>query len=520
LAKAGVVAADYAKVLQERRHLQALLDSHHRTGESSMEQKDMQIQKELAGAVGDLDLILGDLEKNNRESFDLLAFRLRESVTELEKKLDSEFANREKHFASFLTDELGRVESESAKSKDLANAESSFQSKFAKLEAESQRLDRPRYSAAHDTISIDELHNKIRALPELAIAERAQVLDRWTKQLDAEELRHRDAVFALLPAPRPAVAIDPEKKALIAGLTEEIELLGRELHGLEFIGPMVAVAGEAPDEDQQKLRDELQRLRQERRQRTREAEAQALAAKQELEAQIEAAKVEMKAELEALEVELEQAGKADRAEYEKQRQRRKDLAQLAVNAEEETAKFCAEQLNERSLAAQQTVRDLDQLHADLETQIVADREELAKTVSNARLTLKTAFSTLIKDCEIDLHEFERRAQLSDSELANRVVALSQARDNARDVFFKKPRRAEEHSTIQRLERHLSVKTQQLTTVGKDLVMYRQQLALQEGEYNGRFGVDPKVAIMRAVIPKRRPTTTFVPRRLPRLSDPV
>jgi hypothetical protein len=128
---------------------------------------------------------------------------------------------------------------------------------------------------------------------------------------------------------------------------------------------------------------------------------------------------------------------------------------------------------------------------------------------------------LVEHLASELRSFDHNARNPDSTLVIELAEKTKDRDEAMNLIVKPPARTEEQDILRRLERHLGVTTQQLTSAGKDLMMYRQQLAQQEGEYNCRFGVEPKVAIMRAAVAaglRKRPASAFVPRRLPRLSD--
>jgi hypothetical protein len=316
------------------------------------------------------------------------------------------------------------------------------------------------------------------------------------------------------------IAANTEKKALIATLGEEVESLSRDLRRLQFIAPAVAYAGETPDEDPEKLREELEWLREECPRRTREAEALAMAAKQELQSLIASATVRFERQIETVRGEIEEREETDRAEFEKVRKSLSERSEAARNAEAEIAKSHTNEKNERIQVSQQSLAELYHAHFDLEAQVRADREGFSELASNSRVVLTAALSTLTKNYETELRQFDKRARHSDSELADRVVAADQARNSVRDLFASHPSRPEEHTAIQRLGQHLSFKSQQLTTLGKDLLSYRQRLTAQEGEYNGRFGVDPKVAVMRSGMGRSRAISTLIPKRLPGLSEPV
>ena len=97
-----------------------------------------------------------------------------------------------------------------------------------------------------------------------------------------------------------------------------------------------------------------------------------------------------------------------------------------------------------------------------------------------------------------------------------INEVTKRRDDAKAAVLNKPMRKEESSIIKRLEGQLSIVTSQLTSWGKELFQYRQQLIHQEGEYNIRFGVDRSVAVMKPA--KKRPTTTLASKRLPKLCN--
>jgi hypothetical protein len=118
-----------------------------------------------------------------------------------------------------------------------------------------------------------------------------------------------------------------------------------------------------------------------------------------------------------------------------------------------------------------------------------------------------------------LAEF-RHARVRDGRAMDAAVAdCVRARDRARKEFVQQAARGEEQDVIHRLERALSLRTQELVALGKDLLSFRHKLITQEGEYNCRFGVDPSVAVLAPMTPERKRPATTLGRRLPRLSVP-
>jgi hypothetical protein len=106
------------------------------------------------------------------------------------------------------------------------------------------------------------------------------------------------------------------------------------------------------------------------------------------------------------------------------------------------------------------------------------------------------------------------------QLDSRITELKRAKERARDLFLHKPMRKEEQNSVQRLERNLAIKTNQLAAVGRELLNFRHQLMTQEDEYNSRFGVDPSVAVLAMKNNENTRPATNLGQRLPRLTTPT
>jgi ribosomal 50S subunit-associated protein YjgA (DUF615 family) len=105
------------------------------------------------------------------------------------------------------------------------------------------------------------------------------------------------------------------------------------------------------------------------------------------------------------------------------------------------------------------------------------------------------------------------------QLDSKLEEVSRKRNKAKEQFMHLPMRKQEETAIEKLERDLAHKTQQLATVGKELIQYRHRLIHQEDEYNYRFGAEPTVGILAPLVKtvKKRPTTMFS-HRLPRMNS--
>jgi hypothetical protein len=216
--------------------------------------------------------------------------------------------------------------------------------------------------------------------------------------------------------------------------------------------------------------------------------------------------------------EFEQIKAFDKEEYEKHRTRRKISAQNAEELEQVL------QNEHRQMIGHQTIEfeNVIEMHrsgiANAQEALTGCQEKWVKEETENSVKLEKERSKFELTLAGLLAEYRERPGNGNNELDMKVTEKTKARNRARDQFLQKPMRKEEHAIVQRLERALALKTQQLVTVGKELLLYRQQLITQEDEYNCRFGVDPSVAVLAPKgAEKKRPTTSMA-HRLPKLGD--
>jgi hypothetical protein len=370
----------------------------------------------------------------------------------------------------------------------------------------------PQFVRAFNDPEVDALRRQLDGLPDATVVARAELLQSMEAAVEDEDARHRDRLFAHLSEQR-RIAPVPARPSL-GSLTAEISELSRQLCDLQ-LPPLALVSSDADDAPQLRLRRQLDALRLECRIRIRDAAAAAERARHEVEAEIDAesanAGSQLQAELQAI---AAQAAVADRL-FEQQRGRRTAAAAAFETDCETLAAAQASALVERHRRHAAAVPAWERSIAAVRRSEAEDRALRERVLADNRARFEAEHAAEELAMLAELHNARSTEGEADARLAEATALRNQARERA----AQRPMGKEEASLLQKLERSLVMRTQQLASVGRDLIEYRHRLIWQEGEYNVRFGVDPKVAILASKAVNKRPTTELA-RRLPRLMGSV
>jgi hypothetical protein len=491
------ISAECMKLQQERKQLQAVLDSMN----GMLQQKDMQFDQELGDDWETFPTILSRIEAHQNSTFELESALRDSQISDVERQFDGDFLRYQQEL------NVGSQREIELRSATLIDPE--YERQFVAIEtALRQKLDDIQIPQPLDLdrrILIAMRHH-IDSLPAIIRNERSELIKKWEVLCREEEARHRQSLLAHFDDQRNDRHPDFDR-SVSSELDRQIGELSGELHNLELLGPAVSFEGPFADA-QRRLQDELDRKR-----RVCEAESHSQEVRSLLSQSIGEDISKLADVLRRETEDFERLWQQSRDEYEKQRLRRKEVADGAARTRDEIVD---------GFGRDRTAKETD---FRLACRTLRERIEHVKLcVACAGEAFECARRDAAMQWEVEIGRLEgqmrdelQRNPMADQHLDVRVVERTKNRNKARDVFLNGPIRREEQTSIKRLERHLAVVTQQLAALGKELIQYRHQLVAQEGEYNCRFGADPTVAVLAPKSPKRRPTTMFA-NRLPRLSS--
>jgi hypothetical protein len=352
-----------------------------------------------------------------------------------------------------------------------------------------------------------ELYRQRDTLPVTFAGKRKELVDGWAHLLDEEDSRHRELLFASLREQKQPPVPEMDRRH-IDELDRQILELSDELVQSEMTVPTFVFT----DENEVRLLRELEDVRNERKRRIRQMTALSREAMGELLGQLENEMATTGEEHRRLTQEIDNMATLHQSEFDRQRQRRRANEQDHLQRMEELEINFRESCINKALERSRALETLELMirHRRLEND--TERKQFEFNLAEAKLRFETEWLKLgaSRQAQGEKEEQERGRQLD-----LRLIEATRERNRARDQFVSIPMRREEQIVIQKLEKNLAFQTQQLATVGKEVLQYRHQLSAREDLYNGRFGAEPAVAVMPTKGPKVRPATNYV-RRLPRL----
>ncbi|OHT06820.1 hypothetical protein TRFO_25131 [Tritrichomonas foetus] len=514
-------ASEMMKSEAEYKKFKAILESQKRSHIAKIQNFQLVSDEEYNELNTDFTTNDEKFKKTLESNFDVANQKYQADLDDLRNSLDLEYDKRKKE----LEEQYNKAMSSIVENKDSLYINNyneknlKLQQDFNSLESELDSIKVPNNLVEITDESIEELSNKLKKLPIETSNEKNDLLQKYNQAIDEEEERHRQLLMAYLSQQNEVFDFEPiqkEGRDKIDRMEKYILELQEKLKYLESISPTLNIFGDSTDLEKIRLEEELQKLRQELKIKIRKAEAIKSEAIKEASLKIDAQKLENDKLIKEEEDKQKLDAIKSHNDYEEQRNIRKSLSNscdLRINSEIEHFKETFEQ---SKLTHTQSMSSLEQVIQGMSVQNEDDWKKYKQVFDNERNRLDNEKDKMAVELPQQLKSLHDGIPNMHPHLDKRIQDAMKRRDNAIETLKNKPMRPEEMSIIQRLEGQLSITTQQLTTVGKDLILYRQQLIHQEGEYNNRFGVDPSVAVMKPT--KKRPTTTFAPKRLPRLSN--
>jgi hypothetical protein len=511
--RAAEASAEKIKALQERRRLQAILDSQTRAFESAMHQLDLQIDEDLKAARQTCNDQLFSLTSEQNEAAEALARSSDNRISDLRSLFQAEFETGKAEHEQTHRDELeALVRAFSDGEVDLLNAKLSQTG--AALAAELASVVIPDRPPRDDSIHVLSTH--LRDLPVTVTEERVALIKQFENESEEEDSRHRQSLFAHLYRPT-AEQIPSVDRSKVEIISQELSELSRELLSLQVHAPVTHFESDPDDEEQQRLRKLLEELRAAKRRKVRDEREVTAGIVRDLTLQIEQETAAVKSEEQKETEEFETVERADKEEYERNRSRRRALAKCTEESEQVLHIQHGEMKNQQAREFAEAVDAHGPLFADAQRRFQTAQGQWESEEAEDQVRLEKEYRELQLELAGELAEFTKLPFEADSQLDVQIAEKTKIRNRTRDQFLHKPMRREEHAIIQRLERTLAIKTQQLATIGKELLGYRHQLIIQEDEYNCRFGVDPSVAVLGPKGPEKARPATSTAHRLPRLS---
>jgi intracellular sulfur oxidation DsrE/DsrF family protein len=491
---------------QQLRKLHVLRDSHNRFYQSTVEQREIQREEDLRAAERAFSDAGLKIEEELTAEYQLRLATL--SISDLQEELNRKYMSRKRELEVQHEEAIAAFQCDTAPTFSAEDFE--IQEVF--LNGELEQIKISRLPAEFEPVS--DLRHRLLSLPDRNQIAKSQLIHEFEAKLEEEEVRHRGSLFKHLFEQRDEKVVQMDRTH-IDPLDREIEALSNELRGVELNDAKYVFLGDPVDNKAQKLQIELEQLRIERKQKIRRAEAISQTSRTELQTHIEKESSHNETEIANLNSEIEALQETAREEYGRERQRRSDNAEKAEKRIGVLQNHFLQTVRDKRsefLSALESQRQIIE-QRQLESNSFKRRDEAEKI--EARATLERELATRHFEFRQELEKFRQCSQKGVQELEGKIYENTKKRNLAKDQFQKKAMRKEEQSIIQKLERHLAIKTQQLATIGKELLEYRHVYILQEDEYNNRFGADPTVGVLAPKSPKKRPTTCS--RKLPKLA---
>ena len=514
----GSIAADFAKNLEEKKRLMETLESSKRAYESSMKLLDAQTETQLRDQQRDLEEVVDQLKQANNAEYDAKSEEAQKSIAELQKTQDEEHERRAKELQEQYNTDIESINSSYQDESELERMRTEYEASVKDLETKLGEIVVPECAIGIDTASIEELRQKKAELPGKVTQEREQIISKWEKEANDEDTRHRECMqsFVYEQKEDEIPALQSRRKELAQELDNEITALSTNLKNLQLIAPLCHYANDPVDAEQERLKQEIDRLRDERKQRVKQALAFSEQTRNEFQAKIDEA---AKAAEDALNVEKDREQAEDvemHNKFEELRQQRKDASAQAADRNQRLQQFFDEKFDASEREFGKSMENKKQAIVHAQIQLDTDEKQLAFQAEQARLKLEGEMMKLEGVLTEQLEQLKANPAKVSADIEKMLEEAQKRLAEAQAAYENRPMREEEYSVIERLENNLQLQTNHLATVGKDLIQYRQHLIQQEEEYNGRFGADPAVAVMRVKPPCRRPISTFQPKRLPKL----
>jgi hypothetical protein len=493
------VSVEFKTRDQELKKLQAILSAEQRTDACNL-------TLQFSADPPEFSENLSQIEAESDREFELSSQSSATQIAALENSCQCEFSLRSDSLQSHHNCSLSQIQVSSETSDILSD----FAAVHQNLQKELDEIEVPQMKSGSE---LDDLCRQLDGLRESVQQRRGELVGDWESEADAEDARHRHSLFVHLGEQR-VDRIASVDRRLLDVLDSQIGSLVVEMRELQFARPTPI----ADNAEQQRLRQELEELRAERRRRVRAAEALSAQMQQEIASQMEMEISQQNLEKERIQETLSEFQNSMEEQVSAQKNRRKSAAGEFDGKAAELGKEFGEmkmakeaEFRKAANAKQQLVRDT---RIDLEVNQVKRETEMKEERENREVKMAELERQLLDG----LREF--RAKLPTNSALDRRLGESMRRRNmAKDQVTKMPMRMQEESLIEKLETGLAFTTQQLATVGKELIQYRHRLIRQEDEYNCRFGADPIVGVLAPLKKpeKKRPTTTFG-RRLPKLNS--
>ena len=345
--------------------------------------------------------------------------------------------------------------------------------------------------------AIKELIDEKMQLSESIIKDRPLLQKKWEDFIDDEEKRHEILMKSYDLSSYDAKLNDYQNdvKNKIENLDYTYNKLLIELKIISDINSGIITTEYIEDDEIAKLRTHFEQLREElkmkRYGKKAELEKEVLEKNEEIEKaskqfadDIESEKILIKKKIEEAEEEFQNLQEKQNVNY--QNSNAKFHEQIQQN--QETIKELKLSLDEKLKIILELIKkekiDSIKLQTELNNELGIERNKLEK-LADDQIENESQILMSLRD-------------LLDEKNKNLDALLKEAQDTcekAKEKAGRIPMRPEEKEEIERLEGILDIKTQELSSLAKDMMKYKAHLQKQEVEVNKRFGVSPQVAIL-------------------------
>ena len=508
----------------EYKKLKAIKDTLIKTHSVNIQQlmKDQEKEIELIKQQNSEEFSNSNEKLETNYAFAKEKYEIQKKSLEQRLILKSEEKENELNKISLEFLESYQKECESESKSLLSNTEEELKNEFQSLNTELETILVPEKNSFDNIYQeIQDLSNQSQQLPDEISREKDNIIRNFNHLIESEEDRHRESLFSHLTLSKKDNSVDIENiqkegREKLEKLDHDIEIMQNELKELKDLAAKYYMFNDSTDLEKIKLEEELSNLRQEMKEKIREAEK----AKDEtiqnlndqIKEQINENKRLVKEEKDQQLLEISQ----NRKEYENQRIKRKTSASFHERNLVKARVSFVEEIDKIKANHSDNMASMQQRIVDFRDKCRRDEKEDQDKLQNDKQKKEQDAELFSKEMPEKLKSLHDGIDKMFPYLDKKIQETTKYRDKKKEEALNRPMRQEEISVIERLEDQLDFVTQELTVVGKDLLLYRKQLILQECEYNSRFGVDPSVAVMKPNS-KKRAHTTLIAKRLPRLS---
>lgn len=516
IGESSSISAQYAKAEAERKKFQLLLDTQIKGLQTAEEGIGASLQDELRALKQKQTQEYEDEKAKNDLCYQNASNLSQTSIENHRNEIDAEYDKQRKKLDDAYAESMDKIQREFGEDDEKTRLESVFNQSLSALEANMNSITVPD-TGVGENMSLTELKEKRQGIKPAIETEKDDLVSKYQQMLDDEENRYQSKLLSMLHnnVPDDLEEIRNSNKKKIEQLHDQVENLKNELHHEKMLSPSIHFLGDGLDSEQQRLQDLLCETRQDCKRKIRRSESAVSEMRKEFNSKIVETEEEARKQFD----DFKKYEDDELAKYhdlnEEQRNRKKAMIENAQIKEREIIdlynrkeiEICDNFNNVRST--------IEQKMEHLQISSLTNKKQMELSLGEEKLQLEMLEMKYDSQLAEALKQLKERTQKSNPKLEDQLKEAQRYRDNAKTRFISKPMRSEERERIERLENTLAIKTKQLTTIGKDLLQYRQHLINQEGEYNTRFGVDPSVAIMRPNS-KKRSTTSYVTKRLPKL----